>query len=184
VGNGYFVPGRYQNLIESFFTANLTLLKDTVGTKFRDIFMPFIFSIFSFLLFSNLLGLIPYSFTISSHLVVTLLFAFALWVGKLIVGFKLHASKLFSILLPQGAPFGMVLFLVAIELTTFVMTVISLSVRLFANMMAGHILLKVFAGFAFTMLVNGGFLYILHYFPLIVLLMLLGLELGVALVQA
>lgn len=111
-------------------------------------FFPFIFSIFVFILACNVLGLIPYSFTVTSHLIVTITFAFMIFVGKLILGFRKHGIKLFGLFLPAGAPIGMAPFLVLIELISFNITVVSLSVRLFANMMSGHILLKVLAGFA------------------------------------
>jgi ATP synthase subunit 6 len=183
-GLGYLIPTRLQYCMEQLFVLTFGLLKDGVERKYLDLFFPYIFSSFMFILFANLLGLIPYGYTVTAQLIVTITFSFALWLGKLIIGFRLHGLKILSILLPKGSPFFMVPFLVLIELITFMITIISLSVRLFANMMAGHILLKVFAGFAWTMLTSGGFLYFLHFFPLVVLLALLGLEFGVALVQA
>ena len=116
------------------------------------------FALFSFILCCNLLGLIPYSFTVTSHIAVTLFFSIIVWFGKLFIGLRLHGVKLLGLFLPAGAPVILFPFLVILEVITFVMTVVSLSVRLFANMMAGHILLKVFAGFAWTMLLAGGML--------------------------
>jgi ATP synthase subunit 6 len=130
------------------------------------------------------MGLVPYSFTVTSHLIVTLTVATLIWVGKLLIGLRCHGIKLLGIFLPAGAPFAIVPFLVFIELIGFFITVISLSVRLFANIMAGHILLKVLAGFAWTILLAGGFLFVAHFLPLGVLFLLLGLETGVAFVQA
>lgn len=94
------------------------------------------------------MGMIPYSFTVTSHLVVTMTRALAIWIGKLIVGFRRHGLKLFGMFLPAGTPFAMYPMMVPLEIMGFVITFISLSVRLFANMMSGHVLLKVIAGFA------------------------------------
>jgi F-type H+-transporting ATPase subunit a len=116
--------------------------------KEGESFFPFVFSIFVFVLGCNVLGLIPYSFTVTSHLIVTITLALTIFVGKLIVGFRKHGVKRFGMLLPAGAPIAMAPFMVLIELISFNITVVSLSVRRFANMMAGHILLKVLVGFA------------------------------------
>jgi ATP synthase subunit 6 len=181
---GNIVPNSYQQVSEGFYSFVNNIIDDTIGQKHGSTYMPFIFSLFSFILVCNLLGLIPYSFTVTSHIVVTLFFSLAIWCGKLIIGIRLHGLKLFSMFLPGGSPVILIPFLVILEMITFVMTVVSLSVRLFANMMAGHILLKVFAGFAWTMLMAGGVFYFLHFLPLVILFCLMGLETGVAIVQA
>lgn len=106
------------------------------------------------------------------------------WVGKLIIGIRAHGVKLAGIFLPQGLPLVMVPALVAIEILSFFIVLISLPVRLFANIMSGHILLKVLAGFAWSMISSGGILFIAHFAPLVVLFVLMFLETGVAMVQA
>ena len=161
----------------------LSMIGQTVGVRGQGYF-PFIFTRFTFVLGMNLLGLIPYSYTVTSHLVVTRTRARAVWVGKRRVGFQRHGRKLFGRFLPAGTPFAMIPFMVRLERLGFTITVISLSVRLFANMMAGHILLKVIAGFAWTMMATGGRRYVAHFVPMIVLFRLLLLETGVAFVQA
>lgn len=115
---------------------------------------------------------------------VTVTLGVAVWVGKLIVGIRAHGVKFAGIFLPGGLPLGMIPPLVAIEIISFLMTLISLPVRLFANMMSGHILLKVLAGFAWSMMASGGILFIAHFIPLAVLFLLMFLETGVAIVQA
>ena len=182
-GGGFLVPNCWQVVFESFYVAVMGMVNESIGSKGAQYF-PFVFTLFSFLLSCNLMGLVPYSFTVTSHLIVTLTVSTIIWVGKLLVGLRYHGIQLLGMFLPSGAPFAIVPFLVFIELIGFFITVISLSVRLFANIMAGHILLKVLAGFAWVMLVSGGFLFVAHFVPLGVLFLLLGLETGVAFVQA
>ena len=181
--NGYLVPNRWQTIVESLYTGLIGMVSESLGSKGGEYF-PFIFALFTFVLTTNLLGLVPYSFTVTSHLIVTLTLSTLVWVGKFIVGWRLHGIKLLGMFLPSGAPFLMVPFLVLIELIGFFITVISLAVRLFANMMAGHILLKVLAGFAWTMMMAGGLLFVAHFLPLGVLFLLMFLETAVAMVQA
>jgi len=139
---------------------------------------------FTFLLFANLLGMIPYSFTVTSHLIVTFGLAFVLFFGLNVIGVAHHGFHFLSLFLPPGAPLFMAPFLVLIEFVSYIFRVISLSVRLFANMMAGHALLKILAGFVFTMFSAGGIMYVLHLFPLVVIFCIIGLEIGIAMLQA
>lgn len=182
-GNGSLVPNRWQRRREGRQTRVLSMLAQTVGTA-GQAFFPFIYTLFTFVLGRNLLGLIPYSYTVTSHLVVTMTRARAVWIGKRRVGFRRHGRKIFGRLLPAGTPFPMIPFMVALERLGFTITFISLSVRLFANMMAGHILLKVIAGFAWTMMTAGGRRYLAHFVPMGVLFRLLRLETAVAFIQA
>ena len=182
-GNGTLAPSRFQTIMESLYEMVLGMILTTVGPVGIK-YVPFVFALFTFRLSCNRLGMVPYSFTVTSHLIVTLTLAMTVWVGKLYIGVNKHGIKLLGLLLPGGTPMAIVPFLVAIELMGFVITIISLSVRIFANMMAGHILLKVMAGFAWTMMFAGGLVYLGHFLPLIVLFALLGLETVVALVQA
>jgi len=182
-GNGTLVPNRWQTRREGVHNRVLAMIGQTIGSS-GQAFFPFVFTLFTFVLGRNRLGLIPYSFTVTSHLIVTMTRARAVWVGKRRVGFRRHGRKLFGRFLPAGTPFRMIPLRVPLERLGFTITFISLSVRLFANMMAGHILLKVIAGFAWTMMASGGRLYVAHFLPLIVLFRLLRLETGVAFVQA
>ena len=136
------------------------------------------------MLLSNLIGLIPYSFTITSHLIVTFALALMVFVGVNIICVKEHGLHMVSLFLPPGTSLGLALLLVPIEFVSYMFKPISLGVRLFANMMAGHTLLKVIAGFAWSMMASGGFLFVAHLLPLFVLVLLVGLELGVAMIQA
>lgn len=180
---GTLVPNAYQTVLEGTHDRVRGMLSQTVGPKGQG-FFPLVWVLFRFVLACNVLGLVPYSFTVTSHLVVTFTLALMVWIGKLIYGFRLHGTKLFGRFLPAGTPLGMIPLLVPLEVLGFTITVVSLSVRLFANMMAGHILLKVIAGFAWSMMAAGGRRFVAHFIPMAVLFILRALETGVALVQA
>jgi ATP synthase subunit 6 len=182
-GHGSLVPNRWQTVVESMYGLVMAVVAQTLGPLGSKYF-PFVFTLFTFVLACNLLGLVPYSFTVTSHLVVTLTLARAIWVGKLVIGIRAHGIKLWSMFLPEGTPFAMYPMMVPLELLGFTITFISLSVRLFANMMAGHILLKVIAGFAWTMMTAGGLRYLAHFVPMLVLFVLFILETAVAFIQA
>lgn len=182
-GHGLVVPTRWQTGWEGIHNMILSMLGQTIGEEGVRL-MPFIFTVFVFILGSNRFGLVPYSFTVTSHLIVTMTLGLGIWFGKLIMGFRLHGFKFFRMFLPTGTPFVMIPFMVPLEVRGFTITFVSLSVRLFANMMAGHILLKVIAGFAWSMMVAGGLLWVAHFIPMGVLFLLLGLETAVAFIQA
>jgi F-type H+-transporting ATPase subunit a len=131
-----------------------------------------------------MIGMIPYTFTVTSHLIITFGLGLATFIGITIVALREHKLHFFAFFLPGGAPLAMAPFLVIIEFISYMFRGISLSIRLFANMMAGHTLLKILAGFSWTMLSLGGIFYVLQLFPLLVVFALTGLELGIAFLQA
>ena len=182
-GNGTLIPNRWQSVLESMYELVAGLLNDNVGTRGQGYF-PFLFSLFAFLLMVNLIGMVPYSYTITSQLIVTLLFSGMVYIGVTIIMVRTHGFLTLSVFLPGGAPFALYPLLIPIEIISNVMRVVSLAVRLFANMMAGHILLKVLLGFAWTMMMAQGILFILHMVPMGVVFVLLFLETGVAVIQA
>jgi ATP synthase subunit 6 len=147
-------------------------------------YFPIIFTVFTFLLFCNLLGMVPYSFTVTSHIVVTFGLALGLFIGLNIIGLQIHGLHFFSLFLPAGVPLVMAPFLVLVELVGYTFRPISIALRLFANMMAGHSLLKILAGFGWTMFSAGGVLAIAHFLPVMVIFAIVGLELGIAFLQA
>ena len=144
--NGALVPSRLQSLAEMAYEFVASMLRDAAGTQGMR-FFPLVFSLFMFVLVANLLGLFPYFFTVTSHIIVT--FALAILViGTVIVyGFVKHGLGFLKLFVPHGVPMILLPLVVAIEVISFLSRPISLSVRLFANMLAGHITLKVFAGF-------------------------------------
>lgn len=181
-GGGRLVPNRWQTVGESLYR----VVHSTAEPRGKEAgaYFPFLFVLFTYLLACNRLGLVPYSFTVTAHLIVTITLALAVWVGKLVIGVRRHGIHLLGRFLPGGAPLARALRLVPIEILSFVITIISLSVRLFANRRAGHILLKVRAGFAWTRRLAGGLVFLGHFLPLIVLFLLRIRETGVARVQA
>ena len=181
--NFFFIPNAWQVLIETLYEVSAQLLFDNIN-KDGEKYFPFISSIFIFVLFSNLIGLIPYSFTTTSHLIVTFTLSFSIFIGINIICIQKHKFHMLSLFLPANTSFGLALLLVPIELLSYIFKPISLGVRLFANLMAGHTLLKVIVGFAWSMLLLEDFLAVFHVIPLLILVLLMGLELGVALIQA
>jgi F-type H+-transporting ATPase subunit a len=181
--NFYIVPNRFQIITENLYLTISGMLSDNLGRK-GEIYLPYIFVIFIYVLFSNLIGLIPYGFTTTSHLVVTFVLACIVFVISNVVGIKTHGFQMLSIFYPPNTALTLGLLLVPIEIVSYMFKPISLGVRLFANMMAGHTLLKVIGGFSWAMLNSEGFIYYLHIVPLIILVFLVGLELGVALIQS
>jgi ATP synthase subunit 6 len=179
----YLVPSRWQIVLETLYTTVSSMLYDNLGSRGQQYF-PFVSVLFTFVLLSNLIGLIPYSFTITSHLIVTFALALIVFIGVNKICIDEHGLHMASLFLPPGTSLGLALLLVPIEFVSYIFKPISLGVRLFANMMAGHTLLKVIAGFAWSMMTSGGFLFIAHLLPLSVLVLLVGLELGVAMIQA
>jgi F-type H+-transporting ATPase subunit a len=183
LNGGNIVPSRWQSLVEMIYEFVISLVEEQIGAKGRKYF-PLIFTTFVFLLFTNLIGMIPYSFTATSHLIVTFGLSLSLFIGITIVGFQIHGLHFFSFLLPKGAPLILAPLLVVLELVSYCFRAISLGVRLFANMMAGHTLVKILSGFAWTMLSVGGLLTMASIIPFGIVFALTGLEIGVACLQA
>ena len=178
-----FIPTRIQQIFEVIFNITVELTYSSIG-KIGKNFISLIFVLFFFILLCNLIGMIPYSFTITSHLIITFTLSLTIYIGFNLIGIKKHKLNFLNLLLPSGASLALVPILVPIELVSYIFRVISLPVRLFANMMAGHTLLKVIAGFAWTMLNVNSFIFIAHFLPLIIIVLLVGLEISVALIQA
>jgi F-type H+-transporting ATPase subunit a len=170
------VPGRWQSLAELSYELIARTVRDNIGAEGRR-FFPFVFSLFMFIVFCNVLGLIPYSFTVTSHIIVTFAFAIVVFVGVTVLGFMRHGLKFLSLFLPPGVPIFLAPLLVPIELVSYLSRPISLSVRLAANMMAGHTMLKVFAGFVVALGVFG-------IAPLVAIVLLYALETLIAFLQA
>lgn len=179
----YLVPSTWQVFIETIYDTVSQLLFDNINLEGEKYF-PFISVIFTFILFGNLIGLIPYSFTVTSHVIITFTLSFSIFIGVNIIGFQRHQMNMLSLFLPANTSFALALVLVPIEFVSYLAKPISLGVRLFINLMAGHTLLKVIVGFAWSMLLLENVISFFHIVPLIVLVALMGLELGVALIQA
>lgn len=171
------VPTRPQMLAESIFGMISDMIKQNIGEKGAK-FMPLIFSLFMFVLFCNILGMIPYSFTATSHVTVTFVLAMLVFLTVTIVGFVKHGLHFFSLFLPAGTPAWLAPLLIVIELVAYLARPVSLSLRLAANMVAGHVLLKVLAGFMVVMAVY------LKPLPAPFIVVLVGFEIFIAILQA
>jgi F-type H+-transporting ATPase subunit a len=187
-GGGNLVPNAWQSLVELIYDFVLNLVNEQIGGLSGNVkqkFFPCILVTFTFLLFCNLQGMIPYSFTVTSHFLITLGLSFSIFIGITIVGFQRNGLHFLSFLLPAGVPLPLAPFLVLLELISYCFRALSLGIRLFANMMAGHSLVKILSGFAWTMLCMNDILYFIGDLgPLFIVLALTGLELGVAILQA
>ena len=151
------VPGRLQMMGESLYEFIASMIRENIGSEGRK-FFPLIFTIFMIVLVGNMLGMVPYSFTYTSHIAVTMGLALGMFIFVTILGFVRHGLHFFSIFSPPGVPMLFKPLIIPIEILSFLIRPVTLSVRLFANMMAGHLMLKVFAGFSVTMGVALGLL--------------------------
>ena len=170
------VPGRLQGAAEMLYEFVAGMMKETVGAEGRP-YLPFVFTLFVFILFANLFGLLPYSFTVTSHIAVTFTLAITVFIIVTVLGFIKHGAHFLSFFVPKGVPAVMLILLVPIEVMSYMIRPITLSVRLFANMTAGHTMLKVFGGFVVALGVLG-------VVPLLLIVALTGLEFLIACLQA
>ncbi len=176
------VPGRMQSLAELFYEFVAQMVRSTMGQEgFR--FFPLIFAIFAFVLISNVMGLFPYFFTVTSHIAVTGALAFMVILIVIAYGFYRHGWKFFRLFAPSGLPLPLLIVIIPIEMISFLARPFSLSIRLFANMMAGHALMEVFAGFV-VMLGGAGAMGVLAILPFATNTAILGLEFMIAVLQA
>ena len=170
------IPSRLQLISEMMYNFIAQLTRDTIGNEGKQYF-PLVFTVFMFVLIGNMVGMIPYSFTFTSHIIVTFALAALVFIGVTILGFVKHGLHFFSFFVIPGLPWYMLPLLIPIEVISYLSRPISLSVRLFANMLAGHTLLKVFAGFVVSLGVAG-------FLPLAFIVALTGLEILIAFLQA
>ena len=171
------IPTRLQSVAESIYEVVDNMTHEVLHENARTYF-PFVLTLFVFILFANVLGLIPYSFTVTSHIVITLALALVVFIGATIIGFIRNGFGYLKLFVPSGVPVFLLPLVVVIEIVSYFIRPMSLSIRLFANMMAGHMMLKVMAGFVVMLGVTAGWL------PLAAMVGLMGLELLVAALQA
>lgn len=173
--NRQLVPNRWQSMSEMLVEFVTGIVHANAGKEAMK-FFPLIFSLFMFILFSNLCGMIPLSFTVTSHIIVTFALAAILFIGITVLGFVKHGAHFLSLFLPAGTPWWMVPLMILIEFVSYMARPVSLSIRLAANMLAGHLLLKIVAGFVMIGL--------LGVFPFAFLLIFTGFEIFIACLQA
>ena len=170
------VPGRWQSVAEMSYEFVADMVETNVGHGGQQ-FLPFVFTLFMFILFANFLGMIPYSYTVTSQIVVTFALAAVVFIGVTIIGIVRHGFHFLRLFVPQGVPAPLLVLLVPIELLSYCIRPFTLSIRLFANMLAGHTMLAIFGGFAAS-------IGILGIFPLGINILLVALEVLVAALQA
>jgi F-type H+-transporting ATPase subunit a len=177
------VPGRLQSLAEVSYEFIDGLVRDQIGHEGRK-FFPFVFTLFMFILFGNMLGMLPYAFTFTSHIAVTFTLALVVFILVTAVALSIHGMHFFSYFFPEGAPKALAPLIIPIEIISYLSRVVSLSVRLFANMVAGHVMLKVFATFVVMMGSAGAIGLLGALAPLAINVALVGFEFLVAFLQA
>ena len=173
---GRLVPGRWQSMAEMSYEFIANMIRENVGAEGRKYF-PFIFTLFMFILVGNLVGMIPFAYTFTSQIIVTFAMTATIFIGVTVIGLVRHGLHFFSLFVPSGTPLILAPLLIPIEVISYFVRPVSLSVRLFANMMAGHTMMKVFGGF--TVLLG-----VLGVAPIILLVALTGFEIMVAVLQA
>ena len=181
--NHKILPSRWSIGLESFFASINTLVREQIGYT-NEIYLPFIYSLFMFIVISNLTGNIPYNYTITTSIIVSIGLSFTIFTGVTILALYLHRLHFFSYFIPSGTPLALVPLLVLIELVSYIARAVSLGVRLFANMTAGHTLLKILSTFLGQMFSSSILVFFLTLIPFSIFIALIGLELAVSIIQA
>src|SRR3981189_1595936 len=149
-----------------------------------QVYFPFIYTLFIFILVNNLIGMVPYSFASTSHFILTFSISFTIVLGATILGFQKHGLKFFSLFVPSGCPLGLLPLLVLIEFISYLSRNVSLGLRLAANVLSGHMLLSILSGFTYNIMTSGILFFFLGLIPLLFIIAFSGLEIGIAFIQA
>jgi len=177
------LPSKWSIALESLFSSIHSIVREQIGTS-NEIYLPFIYSLFCFILVANLVGNIPFSFAITSSAIVCLGLSFTIFIAVTILGLYTHKITFFSFFLPVGTPVYLVPMLVLIETISYLARAVSLGVRLFANIVAGHSLLKILSSFLYNLFSTSFIFFIVSLIPFTLFIMLVGLELIVSFIQA
>lgn len=169
---------------ESVYATVHSIVVSQINEKRGQIYFPFIYVLFVFILVNNLIGMVPYSFASTSHFVFTFLLSFTIVLGATILGFSRHGLKFFSLFVPSGCPLGLLPLLVLIEFISYLARNVSLGLRLAANILSGHMLLNILSGFTYNIMTSGIIYFFLALLPLAFIIAFSGLELGIAFIQA
>lgn len=169
---------------ESLYMTIHGIVTNQINAKNGQIYFPFIYTLFIFILINNLIGMVPYSFASTSHFALTFALSFTIVLGATILGFSRHGLKFFSLLVPAGCPLALLPLLVTIELISYLARNVSLGLRLAANITAGHMLLSILSGFVYNIMNSGFIFFILGLIPLLFIVAFSGLELAIAFIQA
>jgi len=177
------IPSKWSISLESSFASLSTMVKEQIGSQ-SEKYLPFIYSLFVFILIGNLISNVPYSFAVTASGIVSLGLSFTIFIGVTILALSTHGIKFFSFFIPAGTPLALVPLLVLIELVSYLARAVSLGVRLFANITAGHTLLKILSTYLFKLFTGNIIVAVVTLVPFAIFLALIGLELAVSLIQA
>jgi len=169
---------------ESLYATIHSIVTNQINAVKGQLYFPFIYTLFIFILINNLIGMVPYSFASTSHFILTFALSFTVVLGATILGFQKHGLEFFSLLVPAGCPLGLLPLLVLIEFISYLARNISLGLRLAANILSGHMLLNILAGFTYNIMTSGFIFFFLGLIPLAFIIAFSGLELGIAFIQA
>ena len=178
------VSNNWSISLESVYATIHSIVINQINAKKGQVYFPFIYTLFIFILINNLIGMVPYSFASTSHFILTFSLSFTVVLGATILGFQKHRLEFFSLFVPAGCPLGLLPLLVLIEFISYLARNVSLGLRLSANIISGHLLLNILSGFTYNILTSGFLFFIVGIIPLAFIIAFSGLELGISLIQA
>jgi len=182
--NNKLVPNAWSISQESIYATVHSIVTGQINEKNGQAYFPFMYVLFVFILFNNLIGMVPYSFASTSHFVLTFSLSFTIVLGATILGFSRHGLKFFSLFVPAGCPLALLPLLVLIEFISYLARNVSLGLRLAANILSGHMLLNILSGFTYNIMASGFIFFFIGLFPLAFIIAFSGLELAIAFIQA
>ena len=182
--NKKVVPNAWSLGAETLYATIHNIVINQINSKQGQLYFPFIYVLFVFILVNNLIGMVPYSFAVTSHFILTFSLSFTVVLGATILGFNKHGLKFFSLFVPSGCPLGLLPLLVLIEFISYLSRNVSLGLRLGANILSGHMLLNILAGFTYNIMSMGLLYFLLGLIPLLFIIAFSGLEIGIAFIQA
>ena len=182
--NNRVVSNAWSVYQESIYATVHGIVVGQINDKKGQVYFPFMYVLFLFILVNNLIGMVPYSFASTSHFVLTFSLSFTIVLGATILGFSKHGLEFFSLFVPAGCPLGLLPLLVLIEFISYLARNVSLGLRLAANILSGHMLLNILSGFTYNIMTSGFIFFFLGFFPLAFIIAFSGLELGIAFIQA
>ena len=178
------VSNKWSLSLETVYATIHSIVINQINANKGQIYFPFIYCLFIFILINNLIGMVPYSFASTSHFILTFSISFTVVLGATILGFNKHGLKFFSLFVPAGCPLGLLPLLVLIEFISYLARNVSLGLRLSANILSGHMLLNILAGFCYNIMTSGFLFFFVGLIPLAFIIAFSGLELGIAFIQA
>ena len=182
--NSKITPNKWSLSQETLYATIHSIVINQINKKNGQVYFPFMYSLFIFILINNLIGMVPYSFAATAHFILTFSLSFTVVLGATVLGFKEHGLKFFSLFVPAGCPLGLLPLLVLIEFISYLARNVSLGLRLAANILSGHMLLNILSGFTYNIMSSGFIFFFLGLLPLTFIIAFSGLELGIAFIQS